>query len=224
MALKSSGLNPASPKFPNSIVRLMVAAAIAMVLAGCATTFIPISWGMREKVLLISRQDAVLEILFRRYDPERVTLRVDGASFDIVEMQHDDWKYVGAYRQEQRLIYRNLETTLDDRDLRNVMVHEMAHHIWFGFLSAEQKKGWCRYLQGNPSSWQAMVRRIYRDERLHDAEDFAYTVEFARMADVEALARLGIISADEMRQWVQAGTLPAPQELEAWTKVAEPRL
>lgn len=199
-------------KLPGGITRFIVAGAIAAMLAGCAITFIPISWGMREKVLRLSQQDEVLCILFRRYDPERKTLRVDGASFDIVEMQHRDWKYEGAYRPEHRLIYRNLDAVLDDRDLRNVMTHEMAHHIWFCFLTAEQKAGWCRHLQENPSGWQTMVRRTYEDKRLYDAEDFAYTVEFPRKADIEALARLAIITEDEMRRWLQANT---PAELQA---------
>lgn len=192
------------------IVRLAVAGVTCTMLAGCATTFIPISWGMREKVLLLSKQDAVLDILFRRYDPERTTLRVAGESFDIVEAPHSDWRYEGAYRPEYRIIYRNLEATLDGRDLRNVMVHEMAHHIWFNFMTEEQRGGWRRYLEGNPSNWQIMVRRTYEDKRLHDAEDFAYTVEFPRTEDIEALARLAVISEEEMRLWIEATAEPDP--------------
>lgn len=210
------------PELRNGVMRLIVVGAIAAMLAGCATTFIPISWGMREKVLGLSLQDEVLRILFQRYDPERTTLRVAGESFDIVEGQHDDWRYVGAYRKEYRLIYRNLEAVLDDQDLRNVMVHELAHHIWFNFLTPVQKEGWCRYLQENPSKWQALVRRIYEDETLHDTEDFAYTVEFPRNADIEELARLGIITKDEMHSWVRARAQSEAGGGEVLIKVAAP--
>lgn len=209
-----------TPSLRHGIRDLIVAAVIATTLVGCATTFIPISWGMREKVLCLSKQDEILGILFRRYDPERKTLRVDGVSFDVVGMEHDGWKYAGAYRPELCLIYRNLETTPDDRDLRNIMVHEMAHHIWFKFLTAQQKEDWVTYLRENPSRWQAMVRKIYEDEKLHDTEDFAYTVEFPRSADIEELARLAIINEDEMLRWLQANTPPDRNGRGFWMKAA----
>jgi hypothetical protein len=196
--------------------------AVVAVLASCATTFILISWGMRDKVLRLSRQDAVLEILFRHYDPDRQTLRVDEASFNVVEMPHNDWRFEGAYRPQTRLIYRNLEIIPDDRDLRNIMVHEMAHHIWFCFLTKEQKERWCRYLQENPSPWQAVVRSVYQDRSLYDTEDFAYTVEFARKADVEELARLGVITEGEMRRWLQPPPRTEQQEKSALLRVAPP--
>ena len=201
-----------SSQLSKNIPSLLVAGIIAALLAGCATTFIPISWGMRDKVLRISQQDEVLKILFHRYDPERNTLRVDGASFDIVEMPHKDWRFEGAYRREYKLIYRNLDVIPADSDLRNILVHEMAHHIWANFLTKEQKKGWCRHLQENPSRWQALVRSVYADAGTYDDEDFAYTVEFPRKVDVEELARLAIITEDEMRRWVKANATSEPLE------------
>jgi hypothetical protein len=209
-----------SPQLHKGFVSLLVAGIFATILAGCATTFIPISWGMRDKVLRLSQQDEVLKILFHRYDPERKTLRVDGASFDIVEMLHKDWRFEGAYRREYQLIYRNLEVTPGDSDLRNILAHEMAHHIWANFLTKEQKKGWCQYLQENPSRWQALVRSIYTDARSYDDEDFAYAVEFPRKTDVEALARLAIITEDEMRRWVRANSTSEPPESQMWLKVS----
>ncbi|HEX8960902.1 MAG TPA: hypothetical protein VF775_04950 [Geobacteraceae bacterium] len=193
----------------NTIYSLLAVGVMGAVIVGCATTFVPISWGMREEVLRLSHQDEVSQILFHRYDPERKTLRVDGASFDFVDMPHSDWRLEGAYRQETRLIYRNLEIVPDDRELRNIMVHEMAHHIWFYFLSKEQKEIWCHYLKENPTRWQAVVRKVYQDKRLHDSEDFAYAVEFPRHVDIGELVRLGVITEDEMRRWEQAAP---PQE------------
>jgi len=201
-----------SSQLSKNIPSLLVAGIIAALLAGCATTFIPISWGMRDKVLRISQQDEVLKILFHRYDPERNTLRVDGASFDIVEMPHKDWRFEGAYRREYKLIYRNLDIIPADGDLRNILAHEMAHHIWANFLTKEQKKGWCQHLQENPSRWQALVRSVYADAGTYDDEDFAYTVEFPRKVDVEELARLAIITEDEMRRWVKANATSEPLE------------
>jgi hypothetical protein len=209
-----------TPQFHKGFMSLLAAVIIAATLAGCSTTFIPISWGMRDKVLQLSQQDEVLKILFRRYDPERKTLRVDGASFDVVDMPHQDWRFEGAYRREYRLIYRNLDVLPADSDLRNILVHEMAHHIWANFLTKEQKEGWCRYLQENPSRWQAMVRNIYPDARSYDDEDFAYAVEFPRKADIDALARLGIITENEMRQWSSANELPEPPESQVRQKVS----
>jgi hypothetical protein len=209
-----------SSQLHKGFMPLLVIGIIVAILAGCATTFIPISWGMRDKVLRLSQQDEVLKLLFHRYDPERKTLRVDGASFDIVEMPHKDWRFEGAYRREYRLIYRNLEVMPADGDLRNILAHEMAHHIWANFLTKEQKEGWCHYLQKNPSRWQALVRSIYTDARSYDDEDFAYSVEFPRKIDVEALSRLAIITEDEMRRWVRVNTPSEPPETQVWLKVS----
>lgn len=184
-------------------MRVVFLLFIALLLTGCATTFVPISWGMREEVLRISRQDEVLNILFNKYDPERKTLRVDGPSFNIVEKPHETWKYEGAYRPDHKLIYRNSEVILAQENLRNVILHEMAHHIWFTYLSTDEKKMWLRYLKENPSDWQTMVRVLYKDSIQYDAEDFAYTIEFAREHDIQELVSLSVISEEEMRTWLQ---------------------
>lgn len=42
---------------------------LALLLCGCATTYVPISWDFRDKVLELSRSDLTLAILFNRYDP-----------------------------------------------------------------------------------------------------------------------------------------------------------
>ncbi len=90
----------------------------------------------------------------------------------------------------------------------------MAHHIWICFLTKEQKERWCRHLQENPTIWQSVVRRVYRDKKLYDSEDlpmdFAYIGEFPRHADIGELVSIGVISEDEMRRWEQASP---PQEL-----------
>ena len=59
---------------------------LAWLTAGCAATYVPISWDMGERVQQMTRSDQTLAILFDRYDPARSTLRVAGESFDEVMM------------------------------------------------------------------------------------------------------------------------------------------
>jgi hypothetical protein len=184
--------------------RVMVAVALATVLAGCAPVpFVPISWGMRDRVLALSREDVALAILYARYDPGRETLRIDGPSFDEFE-RLENATSGGAYRQDVQLIYRNSETRLNGRELRNTIVHEFAHHIWCRYLTGEQKEEWRAYLQRHPNRWQVMVRKVYPDPQQHDGEDFAYTVEFPRAEDIAELAGLRVITADEAERWRKA--------------------
>jgi len=164
---------------------------------GCATTFVPISWGMGEKVQRLSRSDQTLAIFYNRYDPQRQTLRVAGASFDEVMMPSEVKLHLGAYRADTKLIYRNLYYEYSDPDLRNVMLHEMAHHIWFGFMDAKQRKEWVEHLDYNPTPLRALVRRTYQKPADYETEDFAFTVEYARAVDIRQLARMNLISAEE---------------------------
>ena len=166
-------------------------------LAGCATTYIPISWDMGDKVRNLSYSDRTLAILFNRYDPGRRTLRGLGESFDEVMMPSEVKYHLGAYRNDTKLIYRNLYGDYSDHDLRDLMVHEFAHHIWFNFMSTLQKEQWAEHLGKNPTPLQAMVRRTYRNPSEYDTEDFAFTVEYARTVDLQALARLKLISEKE---------------------------
>ncbi len=184
-------------------------AAIALVItttllfSGCATTYIPVSWGMGERVQRVSRTDPTLTILFKRYDPERRTLRVIGDSFDEATMPSEVKHRLGAYRFDSQLIYRNLYLEYSDEELRNLMVHEFAHHIWFTRLSPTKRLEWKAHLERHPSPWQHLVRRVYNNPATYDAEDFAFTVEFAREADIEMLVRLKVISdveGDELRK------------------------
>ncbi len=172
---------------------------IASLLTGCCSTvtYIPISWGMGEKVKNLTQQDEFLKALFNRYDQERITLRVSGESFYEVLTPADAAKRQGAYRAATHLIYRNLEKKLSDQELRTVMAHEMAHHIWLNFLKPEQKTAWQAHLEKNPSEWQTVVRRDYPEKNLHAAEDFAFTIASPRKTDIEMLAKLGVISEKE---------------------------
>ena len=184
--------------------RTVVAVALVTVLAGCAPVpFVPISWGMRDRVLALSREDVVLAILYARYDPVRATLRIDGPSFDEFE-KLENATTGGAYRPDLELIYRNSESQLKGRELRNTITHEFAHHIWYRCLTAEQKEAWRAYLQGHPNRWQVMVRNVYPDPQQYDGEDFAYTVEFPRPEDIAELAELRVITTGEMELWQMA--------------------
>jgi hypothetical protein len=177
-------------------------------LGGCATTYVPISWNFGEKVQSLSRTDPVLAILYDRYDPARETLRVSGASFDEVMMPSEVKHHLGAYRPDTKLIYRSLYQEYSDQGLRDLMVHEFAHHIWFAFLSPELRAKWVDYLGNNPAPIQSLVRRAY-DYRQYDSEDFAFVVEYARPGDIQELARLKVITDQECERLL-AGATPAP--------------
>ncbi|HBG08202.1 MAG: hypothetical protein A2075_05405 [Geobacteraceae bacterium GWC2_58_44] len=170
---------------------------LALLTGGCATTYVPISWGFGEKVQQLSRSDLTLAILFNRYDPDRQTLRVSGASFDEVMMPSEVMRHLGAYRPDTKLIYRNLYHQYNDQELRSLMCHELAHHIWFGSMTHKQREAWGLHLEANPTPVRAMVRRVYPRPADYDTEDFAFTVERARAVDIEALARMNLITAQE---------------------------
>lgn len=164
---------------------------------GCSATYVPISWGMGERVQALSRSDLTLSILFDRYDPRRQTLRVAGESFDEVMMPSEVPHHLGAYRPDTKLIYRNMYNEYTDKQLRDLMLHELAHHIWFGTMSLMQREEWIEHLDDNPSQVRELVRRLYHKPTDHDTEDFAFAVEYARPVDMEKLARMNLITEEE---------------------------
>jgi len=170
---------------------------LALFLGGCTATYVPISWGMGEKVNGLSRSDLTLAILFNRYDPDRKTLRVSGESYNEVMMPGDVKYHLGAYRRDAKQIYRNLFNEYNDQQLRDVMVHELSHHIWFHFMTSAQQVQWGEHLEQHPTPLRDMVRRVYPDPSQYDTEDFAFTVEFARQTDIEQLARMNLITQKE---------------------------
>lgn len=164
---------------------------------GCTATYVPISWGMGERVQALSRSDRTLSILFNRYDPRRQTLRVAGESFDEVMMPSEVPHHLGAYRPDTKLIYRNMYNEYTDQQLRDLMVHELAHHIWFGTMTLTQREEWIEHLDENPSQVRALVRRLYHKPADHNTEDFAFTFELARQVDMEKLTRMKLITEEE---------------------------
>jgi len=190
---------------------------LTLSLCGCATTYVPISWNFGEQVLTLSRTDPILAILFNRYDPARETLRVSGASFDEVMMPSEVKFHLGAYRRDTKLIYRSLYQEFSDHDLRDLMAHEFAHHIWFGFMSPQLREKWVIYLAGNPAPIQSIVRNAYTPPE-YDTEDFAFAVEYARPVDILELARLNIISSQECEKLLSGQPLSQPQMLQSSTR------
>jgi hypothetical protein len=178
-------------------VRLGAMILLTLLMSGCATTYVPVSWGLGDKVAQLSRSDLMLATLYSHYDPERSTLRFTGASFDEVMMPSEVKFHLGAYRTDTKLIYRNLYHDYPTDELRDVLLHELAHHIWFNFMSSQQRSLWRVHLGHNPSPLQQMVRRNYPRSTDYNSEDFAFTVEFARPVDIRELATLGIISLAE---------------------------
>ena len=191
--------------------KIAVLLLLALSLSGCAATYVPISWNLGSKVRKLSRSDLTLAILFNRYDPQRTTLRVAGESFDEVMMPSEVKHHLGAYRRDKKLIYRNLYQEYNDRDLRDLIVHEFSHHIWFTAMSPAQREEWEEHLERNPSPLQVMVRQVYQNPADYDTEDFAFTVEYARRVDIEELAHLNIITVEE-RDAILEQLQPAPQQ------------
>jgi len=184
---------------PSGTVIRKIAAVLllALALGGCSATYVPISWGMGEQVQQLSRSDLTLAILFDRFDAGRKTLRVSGESFAEVLMPSEVPHHLGAYRPDTMLIYRNLYQDYSDQELRDLMVHEFAHHVWFSALNRAQRKQWHQHLEENPSPLQAMVRKVYPLPSDYDSEDFAFTVQHARQVDIEELVRMKIITLEE---------------------------
>lgn len=179
------------------LLKKLLCALIALVLSGCATTYVPISWGQGDTVKKLSKEDVFLAALFNRYDPDRSTVRVSGPSFDEVMMPSEVKFHLGAYRPDMKLIYRNLFQQYSEGQLRSVMLHELAHHVWYTGMTAQQREDWRQYLAKNPTPMQSMVRATYKQGSDYDSEDFSFAVEFARPNDLEQLTILKVITPEE---------------------------
>ena len=166
-------------------------------LSGCAAVYVPISWDYSNEVQKLSRSDMLLVILYDRYDPDRLTLRGTGTSFQEVLMPVEVKHHLGAYRKDTKLIYRNLYNEYTTAGLRDLLAHEFAHHIWFSSMTPSQREQWEEHLVRNPSPVQVMVRRVYGRLTDYAAEDFAFTVQSARPVDIKELAVIGLITIKE---------------------------
>lgn len=190
-----------------SMVKILSLLLLALLSSGCATTYVPVSWGFGDKVKQLSRSDLFLTTLFNRYDPDRSTLRVTGDSFDEPMMPSEVKHHLGAYRPDTKLIYRNLYQEYSDQQLRSLMLHELAHHVWYTGMSPKQRQEWEGHLFEHPSPLQAMVRSVYARGSSYGTEDFAYTVEHARKVDIEALARIKVITDRERDALLRQGVV-----------------
>lgn len=171
--------------------------SLSLVLNGCSAAYVPVSWDYYNEVHKLSRSDMLLAILYDRYDPDRNTLRGNGTSFQEVLMPAEVKHHLGAYRNDTKLIYRNLYNEYTTADLRTLLAHEFAHHIWFSSMTSVQREQWKEHLVRNPSPVQIMVRRVYGRLTDYAAEDFAFTVESARPVDIKELAVVGLITIKE---------------------------
>uniref|UniRef100_C6E8X6 Uncharacterized protein n=1 Tax=Geobacter sp. (strain M21) TaxID=443144 RepID=C6E8X6_GEOSM len=191
----------------SSKVKILSLLLLALLSSGCATTYVPVSWGFGDKVKQFSRSDLFLAMLFNRYDPDRSTLRVTAQSFDEPMMPSEVKYRLGAYRPDTKLIYRNLYQNYSDQQLRSLMLHELAHHVWYTGMTDDQRQQWEGHLFQYPSPLQIMVRRVYPRGSDFKTEDFAYTVEHARKVDIEALARIKVITEIERESLLKQGVL-----------------
>lgn len=170
---------------------------LSLMLSGCAAVYVPVSWDYSNEVQKLSRSDMLLVILYDRYDPDRLTLRGSGTSFQEVLMPVEVKHHLGAYRKDTKLIYRNLYNEYTTASLRELIAHEFAHHIWFSSMTPGQREQWEDHLVRNPSPLQVMVRRVYGRSTDYAAEDFAFTVQSARPTDIKELAVIGLITIKE---------------------------
>ena len=171
--------------------------SLSLMLSGCAAVYVPVSWDYSNEVQKLSRSDMLLVILYDRYDPDRLTLRGTGTSFQEVLMPVEVKHHLGAYRKDTKLIYRNLYNEYTIAGLRDLLAHEFAHHIWFSTMTAAQREQWEEHLARNPSPVQIMVRRVYGRSADYTAEDFAFSVQTPRPVDIEELAVIGLITVKE---------------------------
>lgn len=191
----------------SSMVKILSLLLLALLSNGCATTYVPVSWGLGDKVKEFSRSDLFLTTLFNRYDPSRSTLRVTAQSFDEPMMPSEVKNHLGAYRPDTKLIYRNLYQDYSDQQLRSLMLHELAHHVWFTGMTQDQRQQWEAHLYQYPSPLQMMVRRVYPRGSDYKTEDFAFTVQHARKVDIEALASIKVITEMERDALITQGVL-----------------
>lgn len=203
-----------------AMTKLLTLFLLLLLAAGCATTYVPVSWGDGDRVQKMSHSDVTLGTLFGRFDPERTTLRMDGESFDEVMMPSEVKYHLGAYRPDTKLIYRNLYRKYSDLEMRDLLVHEFAHHIWFTHMSKRQQELWRIYLVMNPTPLQTMVRTTYPQATDWDTEDFAFTIQYARPADIEELVKLDVISAEDGEKILKIlpqvrHAIPPPEESSA---------
>ncbi|MDD2898149.1 MAG: hypothetical protein PHI31_05490 [Desulfuromonadaceae bacterium] len=171
--------------------------SLSLVLSGCSAAYVPVSWDYYNEVQKLSRSDVLLAMLYDRFDPDRQTLRGNGTSFQEVLMPAEVKHHLGAYRKDTKLIYRNLYNEYTTAGLRELLVHEFAHHIWFSSLTQAQREQWKEHLVLNPSPVQVMVRRVYGRFDDYVAEEFAFTVGAARPVDIKEFAILGLITNKE---------------------------
>ncbi|GFO54136.1 hypothetical protein GMSM_11430 [Geomonas sp. Red276] len=205
-------------------IKALLLLLFADILAGCNTTYIPVSWGLGNKPKELSHTDTTLMTLFEHFDKDRFTLRLGGSSFEEVMMPSEVKYHLGAYRPDTKQIYRNLYREYNDRELRDLLVHELAHHIWFNYMSVAQRDEWKEYLIKNPSTAQALVRMAYPDPRTWDTEDFAYAMQNARREDIKELNAIKLISDEECAAILKSlpADAPLPAKVEATTPKTPP--
>ncbi|WP_136515363.1 hypothetical protein [Geomonas edaphica] len=179
------------------VVKKLSMLLLALMLAGCSTTYVPVSFGQGDLAKKLSHEDPFLRLLFDRYDPQRSTLSVSGPSFDEVMMPSEVKDHLGAYRRDSKVIYRNLYQEYTRDQLCSLMLHEFSHHIWYYGMKQEQRDAWRAHMAAHPTALQALVRSTYRPGSDFDTEDFAFTVEHARPVDLDELATLQIITPDD---------------------------
>lgn len=164
-------------------------------LTGCVAMYVPISWDHREQVYKIIDKDPLLSALYKRYDPEKVTLRGPNG-FDELMSSFEGKSHLAAYKKTTNVIYINREANFTDEQLRQIVIHEFCHYLWNTKFDNTIKIKWDTYLQEQSSTIQRLVN-LYYPQSSQNVENFAFTVQFPQKTDILELVKLSILNGTE---------------------------
>ena len=164
-------------------------------LSGCVTMYVPIVWDHREQVSKFIEKDPLLSALYKRYDPDKVTLRGPNG-FDELTSPFEAKTPLAAYKKSTNVIYVNREVNFTDEQLKQILIHEFSCHLWNTKFDNATKNKWETYLLRHPSTIPRLVSLFY-PQSSQNAENFAFTMQFPQKEDIKELVRLSILSEAE---------------------------
>jgi hypothetical protein len=167
----------------------------ALLTTGCVAMYAPIVWNHRAQVNDIVDTEPLLSALYKKYDPQRETLRGPNG-YDEQAFPSEAALRLASYNPLTKIIYINREFAFTDNQLKEVLVHEFCHHIWDNGLDKSVQSSWNEYLKQHPSPLQRLVGLYYPPGR-QEIENFAFTIEFPRKEDIKELVTLSILNESE---------------------------
>jgi hypothetical protein len=164
-------------------------------LTGCVAMYVPISWEHGDQIHNIIDKDPLLSALYKRYDPDRLTLR-GPSGFDELMSPFEVKSHLATYNKTTYAIYINREVNFTDQQLKEIIIHEFCHHIWNIKLDNATKNKWYAYLRQHPSTIQRLVS-LYYPLSNQNVENFAFTLQFPQKEDIKELSTLSILNEEE---------------------------